>query len=57
MEALAAWIAGNQPYYLQNYVDSGNVLQPEGLSSFSPEELSRMLQIVRRHCPAAEIRG
>lgn len=57
MEALAAWIAGNQPYYLQNYVDSGNVLQPEGLSSFSPEELSRMLQIARRHCPAAEIRG
>ena len=55
--AIAAWIAGEQPYYLQSYVDSGAVLRPEGLSAFSPQELSHMREQARVHCPNTFLRG
>ena len=54
--ALARWIAGPQPYYLQSYVDSGHVISPERLSAFSPEELSEMLEHVRAYCPNAAVK-
>ncbi len=61
MTALAAWIssfsiAGSVPYYLQPYVNSGHVIAPEGLSSFSDKELEEMLSAVRRDCPLAALR-
>lgn len=56
VEALARWIAGPQPYYLQSYADSGQVLAPDGLAAFSPQELEEMLQTARAFCPAAALR-
>lgn len=53
---IARWIAGPQPYYLQSYMDSGHVISPEGLSAFSPKELSEMLEQVRAYCPNASVK-
>jgi len=54
--ALAQWLSSRAPYYLQTYVDSGHVIAPEGLSSFSEEELGEMLAAARRYCPLAALR-
>lgn len=53
---LAKWIACCVPYYLQSYVDSGHVISPTGLCSFSEKELEEMLSMVRTDCPSAALR-
>ncbi len=41
--SLAKWIKGANKYYLQKYKCSENVLNPEGLDSFSDEEMEGFL--------------
>ncbi len=41
--SLAKWIKGAKKYYLQKYKCSENVLNPEGLDSFSDEEMEGFL--------------
>ena len=41
--SLAKWIKGTKKYYLQKYKCSENVLNPEGLDSFSDEEMEGFL--------------
>lgn len=53
---IASWIGGEAPYFLQGFVDSGNVLKG-GFSAFSLAELEEFLSIVRQAVPLAEIRG
>ena len=55
--AIAAWVAGSQPYYLQSYTNSGDILCPDRLASFSEPELRRMLRAAKQHCPNAALRG
>jgi pyruvate formate lyase activating enzyme len=43
LEALARWIAGPQPYFLQSYVDSGDVIDNRNLAAFPPETLAAVL--------------
>lgn len=57
LRGAAEWIQGAREYYLQQYVDSGNVLAPEGLGSFSAEEMKELCDCVREFVPAAQIRG
>jgi pyruvate formate lyase activating enzyme len=57
LEALARWIAGPQPYFLQSYVDSGDVIDNRNLAAFPPETLARFLTIAKKYCPRAELRG
>ena len=56
VEEIGRWIRGDAPWYLQNYVDSGHVLAPEGLGPFSESELKEMLKAAQRYCPAAALR-
>ena len=56
IEALTAWIEGAPRYFLQNFVDSGNLIK-EGLSPLSREELNVLLDVARRRVPTAELRG
>ena len=43
-------------YYLQQFVDSGNLLgETEG--SFTPDEMANFLAIIRSYIPMAELRG
>ncbi len=54
--AMAEWIAGAQRYYLQGFVDSGELIG-SGLRAFSAEEMQALLEIVRPKVPAAALRG
>lgn len=56
-EQMAAFAGTQKPYFLQAYVDSGDVLRPEGLCSFSPQELDQILVRVRKYCPGAVLRN
>lgn len=53
---IGEWLTGFHPYYLQNYVDSDQVLCP-GFQSFSKEELVNFLNILKPSIPNAMLRG
>lgn len=54
---IGPWISGCPRYYLQNYVESERVLQPDGFGSFSKDELLEFAAIVRPFVGSAELRG
>lgn len=56
MLELAQWIQGPEKYYIQNFVDSDDVLT-RGLSGYSEKELQNLLQIILPYLPASELRG
>ncbi len=53
---IAQWLSGCSRYFLQGFVDSGNVLE-NGFSAFSRKELEEFLTIVKPAILTAEIRG
>jgi pyruvate formate lyase activating enzyme len=55
-EAIGQWLQGDDQYFLQGFVDSGDILQP-GLSAYSKEEMQAFCGIVSRYLPKAEVRG
>lgn len=55
-EKIGPWIEGCPAYYLQNFVDSGNVLNPV-YTSYGKEELLSFVEIVRPFVGHAELRG
>ncbi len=56
IEALAKRIKGAKRYFLQNFVDSGDLIG-DGLSAHQPEVLKEMLSIAKKYVPNAELRG
>ena len=50
------WISGARRYFLQTYVDSGDILC-EGFSAYSASEMLEMLDISRKILPCATLRG
>ncbi len=54
--SIAHWIKGTKRYYLQSFVDSGDVLE-SGLSSYSKEEMQHFQDLVRPLIPSVELRG
>lgn len=51
-----AKVIGDEPWFLQNFKDSGNVLC-EGYSEFSLSEMQEFLEIVKKYVPRAHLRG
>ena len=56
LDAIAAWLEGSPRYFLQNFVDSGNLIG-RGYHGFSPEELWEFADRLRPHFGAVELRG
>lgn len=56
IDAIGAWISGAPRYYLQNFVDSGELIG-EGLHAHPKEILEQMRAIAARHIPTVELRG
>jgi len=56
IEGAARMIEGAPRYFLQNFVDSGDLIG-DGLSAYSRDELQDLLKIAQRFVPNAEIRG
>ena len=55
--SLAKWIAGAKEYYLQAYKNSGELLAPEGLDAFSPEEMQKFAEAAAPFVPSVSVRG
>ena len=53
----ARWISGAKEYYLQQYKDSGNVLDAQGLDSFTDEEMKALRESVAAVLPCTSLRG
>ena len=55
-EAIGKWLAGAQRYFLQGFVDSGDILCP-GLHAAEKEKMEQCLAAVRPFIPSSQIRG
>ena len=53
----AHWIEGAKEYYLQQYKDSGAILDSTGLSGFDADEMHALADAVRPIVPAVQVRG
>ncbi len=53
---IAKWISGCDAYYLQQFVDSGNLIDAE-CSGYTNEELREMYKAVKKHLPCTQLRG
>lgn len=53
----AGWISGAEKYFLQQYKDSGDVILPEGLSSFDEKEMLALKESVSPIIPGVSLRG
>lgn len=53
----AQWIAGAKVWYLQCYEARDTVLSPDGLSSYTSEELYALVQVLQPHIRTVALRG
>ncbi len=56
MEAIGKWLTGTKHYYLQNFVDSGDLVGT-GVCGFTKEEMEALRQAVLPYIPNTRIRG
>lgn len=56
LEAIGKWLSGTKHYYLQNFVDSGDLIGPE-VSGFTKEEMEALQSCVLPYIPTTRIRG
>lgn len=56
MEGIGELIGGAKRYFLQGFVDSGDILG-EGCGPYEKEEMEEMLKTVKKYVPTAELRG
>lgn len=54
--AIGEWLRGAPRYFLQTFVDSGNLIG-QGLHPFTPEEMRAFAEVVRPFFGAVEVRG
>lgn len=55
--AAAKWISGAKEYYLQQFKDSGNLIDPEELTAFDEKQMHELADAVREYVPAVQVRG
>ena len=55
-DAIGQWIGDVPAYFIQRFVDSGQLLG-SGCEAFSSEEMERLLTTVRVYTPSAQLRG
>ena len=53
----ARWIRGAKEYYLQQYKDSGAILDSTGLTAFDADEMRALADAVRPVVPTVQVRG
>ena len=56
IRSLAQWIAGAKRYFLQTFVDSGNLVG-EGAVPFTPQEMEALTYVARVFVPDTQVRG
>lgn len=53
---IGEWLKGDEPYYLQKFEDSGNLIM-SGLHGYDENEMKTLLNLLKTYLPNAEIRG
>lgn len=53
----AEWIRGAKEYWLQQYKDSGAILDAEGLGAFDEQEMHALADSLRDIVPTVQVRG
>lgn len=53
---ISEWIRGTEHYFIQNFVDSGDLIG-QNMAPFSKDEMHEILKIVRQNVPSAQLRG
>ena len=56
IENIGKWISGTENYFIQNFVDSGNLIDCN-VEGVSKEDMEKMLEAVKKYVPSAEIHG
>lgn len=56
IESMAKWISGATQYYLQSFVDSGDLICT-GYSGYDKNDMKNMLNIAKNHFSNTELRG
>ena len=56
MVSMAQWIKGAPRYFLQGFIDSGNLIG-DGCSAYPPAEMKDLLSLVTPIIPSAALRG
>lgn len=56
IENITKWISGAKRYFLQTYVDSGDILC-EGFSAYDASKMLEILEISRKNLPCTILRG
>ena len=56
MQDIGKWIKGAKRYFLQGFVDSGDLIG-QGMEAFSKEEANAFLEAARTYIPSAALRG
>lgn len=55
-EAIGRWLAGAKRYFLQGFIDSGDLIAA-GLNPATKEQMERFAALLRPSIPAVELRG
>jgi len=55
-EEIGKWLAGTEKYFLQNFVDSGDLIG-KNTRGCSEEEMKEFLEVVKKYIPNAKLRG
>ena len=56
IQDIGLWLVGDSKYYLQHFVDSGDLIV-DGLHGYDEIEMKNLLKIVKKHLPNASVRG
>lgn len=55
-EKIGQWLAGAEKYFLQNFVNSGDLIKKDTCGR-SVQEMKEYLDVVKKYVPGAELRG
>ena len=56
IEEIARWLSGCEKYFLQNFVDSGELIDPN-VHGQDKNVMKSMLSAAKKYIPTAELRG
>lgn len=57
LEDAAKWIAGADAYFLQQFIDSGDLLDGQNLENYNAEQMQAFLNNIKNYVPNAALRG
>lgn len=54
--AIGKWISGAKKYFLQSFVDSGDLIK-DGLHGYDKKEMEKLVKLLEKDVPTAALRG